>query len=77
MMKPRTDDANAIRLYKARRKEISARYYQRHREAIKLAMMLDIPIEEARAIYAREVVCTVRKTASESMASPIGDCRFQ
>ena len=32
MMKPKTDDANEIRLYKARRKEISARYYQRHRK---------------------------------------------
>ena len=38
MMKPRTDDANAIQLYKAHRKEISARYYQRHRKVIKLAM---------------------------------------
>jgi hypothetical protein len=62
---------------KERRKAIAARYYQRHRKIIKLAMTLDIPMKEARAIYAREVVCTVRKTASESMASPIGDCRFQ
>jgi hypothetical protein len=54
-MKPKTDDADAIRLYKARRKEISARYYQRHRKAIKLAMTLDIPMKEARAIHAREV----------------------
>jgi hypothetical protein len=59
---------------KERRKAIAARYYQRHR---KLAMTLDIPMKEARTIYAREVVCTVRKTASESLASPIGDCRFQ
>jgi hypothetical protein len=62
---------------KERRKAIAARYYQRHRKIIKLAMTLDIPMKEARTIYAREVVCTVRKTASESMASPIGDCRFQ
>jgi hypothetical protein len=57
---------------KERRKAIAARYYQRHRKIIKLAMTLDIPMKEARTIYAREVVCTVRKTASESMASPIG-----
>jgi hypothetical protein len=29
MRKPEIDDADAIRLYKAYRKEISARYYQR------------------------------------------------
>jgi hypothetical protein len=48
MMKPRTDDANAIKLYKARRKEISALYYQRHRNIIKLAMTLDISMKQAR-----------------------------
>jgi hypothetical protein len=48
MMKPRTDDANTIKLYKARRKEISARYYQRHRKVIKLAMTLDLSMKEAR-----------------------------
>jgi hypothetical protein len=55
MMKPKTDEANEIRLYKARRKEISARYYQRHRKVIKLAMILDISMKQARAI-AREQV---------------------
>jgi hypothetical protein len=50
MMKHRTDDANAIQLYKARRKEISARYYQRHRKVIKLAMTLDLSMKQARAI---------------------------
>jgi len=50
MMKPKTDDANEIRLYKARRKEISARYYLRHRKVIKLAMTLDISMKQARAI---------------------------
>jgi hypothetical protein len=29
----------SFRLYKARRKEISARYYQRHRKVIKLALV--------------------------------------
>jgi hypothetical protein len=53
-MKPETDDANEIRLYKARRKEISARYYQRHRKVIKLAMTLDISMKEARAIARSE-----------------------
>ena len=52
MMKPRTDDANAITLYKTRRKEISARYYQRHRKLIKLAMTLDISMKQARALTA-------------------------
>ena len=50
MTRPETDDANEIRLYKARRKEISARYYQRHRKVIKLAMNLDISMKQARAI---------------------------
>jgi hypothetical protein len=54
MMKPNTEDANEIRLYKARRKEISARYYQRHRKAIKLAMTLDISMKQARAIARSE-----------------------
>jgi hypothetical protein len=52
MMKPETDDANEIRLYKARRKEISARYYERHRKIIKLAMTLDISTKQARALTA-------------------------
>jgi hypothetical protein len=44
------------RVSKERRKEISARYYQRHRSIIKLAMTLDIPMKEARAIHAREAL---------------------
>jgi hypothetical protein len=36
--------------YKARRKAISARYYQCHREAIKLAMTLDISVPDARKL---------------------------
>lgn len=56
MTKPETDDANEIRLYKARRKEISARYYQRHRKVIKLAMTLDISMKQARAIAREQVV---------------------
>jgi hypothetical protein len=39
---------------KERRKAIAARYYQRHRKIIKLAMTLDIPMKEARAIWSRE-----------------------
>jgi hypothetical protein len=50
MINPKIDDANEIRLYKARRKEISARYYQRHSKIIKLAMTLDISMKQARAI---------------------------
>jgi hypothetical protein len=50
MTKPETDDANEIRFYKARRKEISARYYQRNRKIIKLAMTLSIPMKQARKI---------------------------
>jgi hypothetical protein len=50
MTKPETDDADEIRLYKARRKEISARYYQRHRKVIKLAWSLDISMKTAREI---------------------------
>jgi hypothetical protein len=56
MMKPKTDDANEIRLYKARRKEISARYYRHHRKVIKLAMTLDISMKQARAIAREQVV---------------------
>jgi hypothetical protein len=43
---------------KERRKEITARYYQRHRNIIKLAMMLDIPMKEARATYQNSVTTT-------------------
>jgi hypothetical protein len=43
---------------KERRKEIAARYYQRHRNIIKLAMMLDIPMKEARATYQNSVTTT-------------------
>jgi hypothetical protein len=39
------------KLSKERRKEISARYYQRHRKIIKLAMTLDMPMKEARAMH--------------------------
>ena len=56
MMKPKTDAADEIRLYKARRKEISARYYQRHRKVIKLAMTLDISMKRARAIAREQVI---------------------
>jgi len=38
---------------KERRKAIAARYYQRHRKIIKLAMTLDIPMKEARAMHLR------------------------
>jgi hypothetical protein len=51
MKKP--DTPEAIALYKARRKEISARYYQRNRKLIKLAWSLDIPMKHARKL-ARE-----------------------
>jgi hypothetical protein len=52
MRKPHTPEALAI--YKARRKEIQALYYQRHRSIIKLAWSLDIPMKHARKI-AREL----------------------
>jgi hypothetical protein len=43
-------DPNEIVIYKARRKEIAARYYQRHRRMIKFAMSLNISMKTARAM---------------------------
>jgi hypothetical protein len=56
-MKTKSDfeTGDEIRIYKERRKAIQARYYQRHRRIIKLAMTLEIPMKDARAIHAREV----------------------
>jgi hypothetical protein len=48
------DNVEPRKLSKERRKEISARYYQRHRKIIKLAMTLDISMKEARAMHAHE-----------------------
>jgi hypothetical protein len=50
MKPPKTDDVNEIRLYRARRKEIAARYYQRHRKMIKLAWSLNVSMKTARSI---------------------------
>jgi hypothetical protein len=50
MRKPKSDDPEKIQHYKTQRKAIAARYYQRHREIIKVSMMLDISMKQARAI---------------------------
>jgi hypothetical protein len=55
VIKPQTD-LDEIKLYRARRKEIAARYYQRHRKVIKLAMTLDMSMKQARAIAQEQVI---------------------
>jgi hypothetical protein len=55
MMKPKSDDPESVRLYKAWRKEVSARYYQRNRKTIKLATTLNVSMKTARAIATMKV----------------------
>jgi hypothetical protein len=56
MIKPDTAaDADALAQYKVRRKEIQARYYQRHRRVIKLAWSLNISMKTARIIARQEL----------------------
>jgi hypothetical protein len=55
MSKPDANDADAVKQYKARRKEICARYYQRNRRVIKLAVTLNISMKTARKLARQEL----------------------